>query len=95
MTRLVNLSCRKCGMSLDTDVSIIQSFCPNCGGELFITVKQMMDILDDRKEIKSKNVKYIKDVKLEKRTKKKIDILPFLMFFALAAMVFLIWKLSY
>lgn len=62
--RMVNLSCRKCGMSLDCDASHMQAFCPNCGGRLFITVSQVMDILNGRKEMKESKVMYSKDLRL-------------------------------
>lgn len=94
--RLVNLACRKCGMSIDMDANFLQSYCPNCGDELLITVRQVMDILDERKEIRQKNVKYIKDVNLaKKKPKKKIDILPVVMFATVLLLVLFVWKMSY
>lgn len=94
--RLVNLACRKCGMSLDLDAANLQAFCPNCGDELLITVKQVMDILDERKEIRQKSVKYIKDVNLaEPKPKKRIDILPVVMFITIVLLVLFVWKMSY
>lgn len=96
MIRMVNLACRKCGMSLDIDAANLQTYCPNCGEELLITVKQVMDILDEKKEIKQKNVKYVKDVTLvKKKSKKKLDILPVLLFLGMAVMMLFIWKASY
>lgn len=82
MIRMVNLSCRKCGMSLDEDVNRLDRFCPNCGGKLYISVSQAMDIFNDKKEIERKNVKYatqvysIKEQKTEpKKQIKFIDVL--------------------
>ena len=49
-------------MSLDCDASHMQTFCPNCGNKLFISVSQVNDILNERKEIRQSKVKYTKDV---------------------------------
>lgn len=96
MVRMVNLSCRKCGISLDLDSANLQAYCPVCGEELLMTVKQVMDILDDKKEIRQKSVRYVKDVTLtEKKPKKKLDILPVLLFVCMVIMMLLIWKTSY
>ena len=93
--RMVNLSCRKCGMSLDCDASHMQAFCPNCGGRLFITVSQVMDILDEKKIIRQKSVKYMTDVSLRKmeEPKKRFDILPvILIVFLVIGFSLFIWK---
>ena len=58
MIRMVNLSCRKCGMSIDFPVDHIDAYCPSCGGPLTITVKQMQDILSEKKNIRQKGVTY-------------------------------------
>lgn len=76
MIRMVNLTCPKCGMSLDCDAANMQTHCPNCSGKLLITVSQVMDILDEKKEIKRKGVVYEKDVTIrqtEKKPKPKHD----------------------
>ena len=73
--RMVNLTCLKCGMSLDCDVSSLQSFCPECGAPLLVTVTQLMDILDEKKELKRKDIKYEKDVTVrppDEKKKKKV-----------------------
>lgn len=86
--RMVNLSCRKCGMSLDVSADDIASHCPNCGTVLSITVPQMIDILNDKKEIKRKGLKYSTQVtgtkiRAEKKKKRNNDIwimiFPFLL----------------
>ncbi|MBP5461596.1 MAG: hypothetical protein J6Y20_05660 [Lachnospiraceae bacterium] len=95
MIKMVNLTCRHCGMSLDVDAGNLQAYCPNCGNALLITVKQLMDILDEKKEIKQKSIKYVKDVTLveTKRKKNRIDILPVaLIFLIVSAIVLFIWK---
>ena len=74
MIRMANLTCRQCGMSLDEDVNNLDRYCPNCGAKLFITVGQVIDILDDRKELKRKDVKYstqIHKVSDEKKSQKQ------------------------
>lgn len=66
MIRMVNLTCLKCGMSLDVGAAHVQRYCPLCGGKLFISVNQMIDILDEKQEIKESLVKYEKRIKLIK-----------------------------
>ena len=76
MIRMVNVNCIRCGTSIDIDASNLQAFCPNCGEKLVITVSQVMDILDEKKEIKRKGIVYEKDVnvrKTEKKAKPKRD----------------------
>lgn len=99
MIRMVNLTCLKCGMSLDISADHLCSYCPHCGSALMITVRQVMDILNDKKEIRQKSVKYatqMSDVQLrkkEKTRKKKIDIVRVLIAVSIAlAIFFLRWK---
>ena len=102
MIRMVNLSCPKCGMSLDISVEGLCSHCPNCGGPLMITVRQVMDILNDKKEIKQKGVKYatrLSDVNVvatEKEEPAGFDIRVFVITFLITLLViFLTWKMSF
>ena len=62
MIRMANLTCRQCGMSLDEDVNNLDCYCPNCGAKLFISVSQAIDIWNDKKEIKRKDVKYSTEI---------------------------------
>lgn len=70
--RMVNLTCPKCGMSLDISVEDLESYCPICGGKLFMSVPQVIDVLNQNKEIKRKDIKYATKVSDLKYTKKKI-----------------------
>lgn len=103
MIRMVNLTCPKCGMSLDVDVESLESYCPNCGGKLYISVPQAIDVFEQKKMIKRKNVKYatmFSDVKSMKETKKSgldawtpaITILSILL---IITMIVLIWYFIY
>ena len=99
MIRMVNLTCLKCGMSLDISADNLCSHCPNCGGALMITVRQVMDILNDKKEIMQKGVKYatkLSDVQIrekEKARKRNIDIVRILIAVSMALVVFFLrWK---
>lgn len=81
MIRMVNLTCLKCGMSLDVNVETIECYCPNCGGKLYMSAPQVIDVLEQKREIKRKDVKYataLSDVQIVRRTgvhnKKNIDI---------------------
>lgn len=83
MIRMVNLSCPKCSLSLDVEVDSLESYCPVCGGKLYMSVPQVIDVLDQKKEIKRKDVKYatvLSDVQIVGKTnvteKKKMDIWP-------------------
>ena len=60
--KMVNLWCPKCSTSLDLDANHIECYCPNCGGKLFITVEKAMDIWDEKKELKTKGSRYVKEV---------------------------------
>lgn len=98
--RMVNLSCPKCGMSLDISADDLCSYCPNCGGALTITVRQMMDILNDKKEIMQKGVKYatrLSDVSIVEREQQvKFDIMTFAITFLITLLIFfLTWKMSF
>lgn len=101
MIRMVNLSCPKCGMSLDISVEGLCSHCPNCGGPLMITVRQMMDILNEKKEIMQKGVKYatrLSDVNVVEKEEQpvKFDIRVFLITFLITLLaIFLTWKMSF
>lgn len=91
MIRMVNLSCRRCGMSLDEDVNNLDQYCPNCGGKLFITVSNAMDIWNDKKELKRKDVKYstqihaVKDKK--SKEEKRMSSLEILGYVAIAVLI--------
>lgn len=71
MIRMVNLTCPKCGMSLDISIDDLESYCPICGGKLFMSVPQVIDVLNQNKEIKRKDIKYATKVSDLKYTKKK------------------------
>lgn len=77
MIRMVNLTCPKCGMSLDLDVDAIESYCPNCGGKLFITVSQAIDVWNEKKMIKRKDIKYATKVSEVNDTKRDSKSFPF------------------
>jgi hypothetical protein len=86
-------------MSLDISADDLCSYCPHCGGALMITVRQVMDILNDKKEIMQKGVKYatkLSDVQIrekEKTRKKKIDIVRVLIAVSMALVIFFLrWK---
>ena len=78
MIRMANLMCRQCGMSIDEDVNGLDAYCPNCGGKLYISVSQAIDIWNEKKEFKRKDVKYSTQVSALKdrksKEKKTIDI---------------------
>ena len=102
MIRMVNLTCLKCGMSLDISVEGLCSYCPHCGGKLYITVRQMMDILNNKKEIEQKGVKYatrlsdVNVVSVEKEEPVKFDIRVFVITFLITLLaIFLTWKMSF
>ncbi len=100
MIRMVNLSCLKCGMSLDVEASHVQRYCPSCGGKLFISVNQMIDILDEKQEIRQKGVKYatlMSDVNIVERERStKFDIRVFVITFLITLLIFfLTWKMSF
>lgn len=91
MIRMANLTCRQCGMSLDEDVNSLDRYCPNCGAKLFITVSQAIDIWDDKKELKRKDVKYstqihaVKDKK--SKEEKRMSSLEILGYVAIAVLI--------
>lgn len=90
MIRIVNLICKECGMSLDVDAKHLQTRCPNCGASLLMTVSRVIDILDEKKEIREKGVAYTKDLRvIQGKTKKKF---PRLLRFAL--LLFIIFLLA-
>ena len=91
--RMVNLSCRQCGMSLDTDVDHLFDYCPECGGEMYISVHKAMDIRDEKKMSKRKDIKYVNTVYTvpngneKKPEKKKLDIYTIMSIAFFVAMV--------
>ena len=48
----LELTCVKCGGSLNLDLDNLQSFCPYCGSKLMIDTNQLSDILSEREETK-------------------------------------------
>lgn len=99
MIRMVNLTCPKCGMSLDTDVDHIEEFCPNCGNGLLIPVSKAVDIWNEKKSLKRKDVKYIQSVETVKPVKikkqeKTVDIwLVIIVFMIFVTFIVMIWRI--
>ena len=99
MIRMVNLMCPKCGMSLDCDASHMQSHCPNCGTKLFISVLQVMDILNEKKEAKRKGIVYVNNATVMKQKtavipkKKNKDMVAFIVILSVLLMLTVLLRL--
>ena len=98
MIKMVNLICRKCGMSLDVDAEHIQEFCPHCGEELLIRITTAMDIWNEKKVLKRKDLKYatqVSDVNIVKSKDKRKVVINKTLLFVTIFMVVLFAALGY
>lgn len=101
--RQVNLYCRSCGLSLDTDILEIVPECPICGEKLWIRVETANDILDERVDGELSRIRFTRDVKLEqKKTDRKWSVnckamvaAVFVLFAALLIAAVLLARLGY
>ena len=63
--KVLSTVCIHCGSTFDQTIDELQVYCPFCGAELMLNVSKVSDILEEKKEIKSKGIKYTKDLKVK------------------------------
>jgi DNA-directed RNA polymerase subunit RPC12/RpoP len=68
--RLIQLTCSKCGASLNLDLDNLQAYCPYCGQKLMIDMDQMNQILTEKEKTKRQQMEYDHETQMKEMENK-------------------------